>query len=251
MQDASPRNLPNDAAKKLRPGAEHYTAYVGPPTQWDFMGATQFRLLTALGLREHHKLLDVGCGSLRAGRILIPYLLPGNYYGIEPNRWLVEEAITREIGSEIVRMRCPSFLYASDFSVDAFGVAFDFIVAQSIFSHAGPDIVALALSQFAKTLSPSGLVLATFVHPERLPSAPQEALGWTYPGCTTYPAQHIDRLISDAGLIGRSLPWFHPRQTWYAMAISRDAMPPQDLDRHLSGVVLRDPEFRGSDAATI
>lgn len=251
MEDQSPRSLPIAAAKKLKSGAEHYSAYVGPPTQWDFMGATQFRLLTALGLREHHKLLDVGCGSLRAGRILIPYLLPGNYYGIEPNRWLVEDAIARETGPEIIRMRRPVFRYASDFSVDAFGVAFDFIVAQSIFSHAGPDLVAIALSQFAKTLSPSGLVLATFVHPERRPNAPQEAPGWTYPGCTTYPALHIERLMSDAGLIGRCLPWFHPRQSWYVMALDPDALPPQDSDRHLSGVVLRDPQFSGSGVGTV
>jgi SAM-dependent methyltransferase len=58
-----------------------------------FMGATQFRLLTTLGLREHHSLLDFGCGSLRAGRLLIPYLLPGRYYGLEPNRCLIEDGI--------------------------------------------------------------------------------------------------------------------------------------------------------------
>jgi len=52
---------------KLKPGDDHHMAYVGPPTQHDFMGATQFRLLCTLGLRAHHRLLDFGCGSLRAG----------------------------------------------------------------------------------------------------------------------------------------------------------------------------------------
>jgi cyclopropane fatty-acyl-phospholipid synthase-like methyltransferase len=61
-------------ASKLNPGDKHYKAYVGPPTQYDFMGATQFRLLCTLGLREQHKVLDFGCGSLRAGRLLLSYL---------------------------------------------------------------------------------------------------------------------------------------------------------------------------------
>ncbi len=88
----STRQIPSQEVRALAPGSDHYTAYVGPPQDYDFMGATQFRLLTTLGLRDHHRLLDFGCGSLRAGRLLIPYLNPGNYYGIEPNRWLIDDA---------------------------------------------------------------------------------------------------------------------------------------------------------------
>ncbi|MFP8873463.1 MAG: hypothetical protein VCB42_02780, partial [Myxococcota bacterium] len=84
----STRHVSSEEARTLEPGSEHYTAYVGPPRDYDSMGATQFRLLCTLGLREHHRLLDFGCGSLRAGRFLIPYLKPGHYHGVEPNRWL-------------------------------------------------------------------------------------------------------------------------------------------------------------------
>ena len=76
------RALSRDEAKALPPGAHHYTAFVGRADQYDFMGATQFRLLTTLGLREHHAVLDFGCGSLRAGRLLIPYLNEGRYHGL-------------------------------------------------------------------------------------------------------------------------------------------------------------------------
>jgi len=78
---------------KLKAGDNHYMAYVGPPTQYDFMGATQFRLLCTLDLRANHYLLDFGCGSLRAGRLFISYLDEGRYFGIEPNKWLIEDAI--------------------------------------------------------------------------------------------------------------------------------------------------------------
>ena len=57
-------------------GSRHYRAYVGPPDQFDFMGATQFRLLTTLGLREHHSVLDFGCGSLALAAFSFPISCP-------------------------------------------------------------------------------------------------------------------------------------------------------------------------------
>src|SRR5260221_10635897 len=64
--------------------AEDYRAFVGPEDGYDRMSAMQFNLLTFLGLREDHYPLYIGCGSLRAGRLFIPYLKPGRYFGIEP-----------------------------------------------------------------------------------------------------------------------------------------------------------------------
>lgn len=248
MDDIRTRDLSAEAARTLSPGADHYTAYVGPPAQWDFMGATQFRLLTTLGLRQDHKVLDVGCGSLRAGRFLVMYLAAGHYFGIEPNRWLVEDAIARELGPSLVEMKKPNFLHVDDFGADRFGETFDFIVAQSIFSHAGPELVEKAFDQFARTLKDDGLALVTFIHPEQAPSVPVAAPGWTYPGCVTYPPQRIMDLVAGAGLFGRRLPWYHPRQSWYALARNGAALPPPEFDRFLAGAVLRDPEFAASTA---
>src|SRR5262245_3439726 len=106
----------------LRPGAAHYRAYVGPPLDYDLIGASQFRLLTALGLRSFHRCLDLGRGSLRAGRLLIPYLEPGNYFGIEPNMWLVDDAVRLELGRDILQAKQPRFDKNSDFNCAVFGV---------------------------------------------------------------------------------------------------------------------------------
>src|SRR5437667_11270715 len=105
----------------LAAGAPHYRAYVGPPERYDVMAATQFHLLTSLGLRDFHTLLDIGCGSLRLGRLAIPYLRPGRYHGLEPNRWLVDEGISRECGGDLVRIKQPSFRHDDDFSLTRFG----------------------------------------------------------------------------------------------------------------------------------
>ena len=82
----------------------YYRYAVGMRHGYDRMAAVQLSLLWALGLREQHTLCDVGCGSLRGGRLLIPYLAPGNYYGIEPNQRLVADAIEHEVGAELLML---------------------------------------------------------------------------------------------------------------------------------------------------
>lgn len=246
MDDASgTRKMAPEAARALRPGDDHYTAFVGPPAQYDFMGATQFRLLTALGLRSHHRVLDFGCGSLRAGRLLIPYLDRGGYHGVEPNRWLVEEAIEREVGRDLVRIKAPRFDDNDAFRADVFGQSFDFIVAQSIFSHTSADLVVPALRNFASVLAPGGLVCCTFV---AAPASERERHkpGWTYPQCVRFTDGEVGAFFAEAGLRRLRLDWYHPRQVWYLGARDAADLPSGDDLRHLTGAVSRAPEFTAS-----
>ena len=81
--------------KHLDVGARHHRAWVGSPDNYDLSSALQFSLLTSLGLRENHTLLDIGCGSLRGGRLALMYLLPEHYYGIEPEQWLIDEGFKK------------------------------------------------------------------------------------------------------------------------------------------------------------
>jgi SAM-dependent methyltransferase len=228
------RDLSEEEAKALRPASEHYTAFVGPPDQYDFMGGTQFALLFLLGLREHHKVLDFGCGSLRAGRLLIPYLKPGGYYGIEPNAWLIEDAVARQLGG-MERLKKPHFSDSDRFEADVFGERFDFILAQSIFSHSGPALTRKALLSFARSLAPEGLCVMTFIEGDE--DTPE---GWFYTGLTSrgtvrYRPSLILSMAMDAGFVAVRLPWKHPRQTWWLMG---HQLPPPD---ELSDLVGRLP----------
>lgn len=199
----------------LKAGENHHRAYVGPPNDYDLIAALTVGLLFASGLREIHKLLDMGCGSLRSGRLLIPYLRPGNYYGIEPNRWLVEAGIEQELGHNIIELKQPSFSHVSDFSAESFGVQFDFTLAQSIFSHTYPDLTVAGLSGIARALAPDGVLLATFVE-----GAPLEReSGWLYPGIVPYHWEEISRMTMEAGLVAKLVRWPHPRQSWFVAGL--------------------------------
>jgi SAM-dependent methyltransferase len=142
------------------------------------MGATQFRLLCTLGLRAEHRLLDFGCGSLRAGRFLISYLDAGNYYGVDPNQWLIDEAIEQVVGPGLIEIKQPIFDHNDRFEVAHLDTDFDVIVAQSIFSHTCPTVAAKLLGEFAGVLRPGGRIVATFVEGPDEPEAPD----WVYPG---------------------------------------------------------------------
>lgn len=208
------------------------------------MGATQLSLLFALGLRDRHKLLDLGCGSLRAGRLLIPYLSRGCYFGLEPNRWLVEDAIERQLGRDILRVKEPRFLHHDTFTCAEFGEEFDYILVQSIFSHCGADLLAQILAELSRVLAPNGIVAATFVEGA---DAEAESSGWVYPDSVSYTKNEIADQISRCGLFCKRLRWYHPRQRWYVLARSVERLPTLAQAEALHGMVLFAPEFRESD----
>lgn len=194
----------------LTPGSEHYRAYVGPPEDYDLVAAMSFGLLTSLGLRGRHTLLDVGCGSCRLGRLLIPYLNYGMYYGLEPNQWLVEEGVAKEVGNDLVRIKGPTFCFTDAVSKIEKSEFFDFAIAQSIFSHCGKDLLGQHLFDISNTLKPCGALLATFL----IGSADTDKEGWIYPDCVAYSLDGIKAIAKENGLDFYLLDWLHPRQSW-------------------------------------
>jgi len=205
--------------RSLPIGARHYRAYVGPPEKYDLVAAMQFNLMTHLGLREFHYLLDVGCGSLRAGRLFIPYLLPGHYYGIEPQAWLIEEGIKNELGRDILQVKQPVFGYDSSFNCLYFNQKFDFVMAQSIFSHASRSQIQECLFNIEKCLQPNGVMAATFVKGD----ANYIGKGWVYPECVEYTLDQMVQLARAVGLTAHSIDWHHPNgQTWILITRPRN-----------------------------
>ncbi|MHC4824116.1 MAG: class I SAM-dependent methyltransferase [Planctomycetota bacterium] len=212
----------------LGPGDSHYRAYVGPPLDYDLVSAMVFNLLTCLGLRQDQRVLDIGCGSLRIGRLLIPYLNKGNYVGVEPNEWLVQDGICNEIGEDQIRLKEPRFSFRTDLEEFTEPLHCDFAFAQSIFSHCGLDLIRAWLQQARPHLKQTGALLGTFL----VGDEDFEGSGWVYPECVEFRAETIAGLAEECGYGFDLLDWAHPRQTWALFS-----MPEHDKSMATNGAI--------------
>src|SRR5437762_12349799 len=115
----------------------------------------------------------------------------------------------------LVQIKRPTFFF-SDLpdTVTQAKMAFDFAVAQSIFSHCGLDLIKGWLSAISRSLAQDGALLATFLPAEEDCSV----TGWNYPQCVNYRPATLERAAADVNLRFEILDWKHPRQTWALFA---------------------------------
>jgi SAM-dependent methyltransferase len=181
-----------------------------------------FNLLTNLGLRGKHRLLDVGCGSLRIGRLLIPYLDAGNYTGVEPNVDIFEAGLEAELGRDIVRVKRPSFHMADNAAVLPTDARYDYVLAQSIFSHTSRGLMQGWLDGVSQRLAPGGVLAATYIRGEK----DYAGDAWWYPGPVTFRFETLQACGQEAGLRCVPLEWRHPHgQTWLLFVRAEAAIP--------------------------
>jgi SAM-dependent methyltransferase len=130
---------------------------------WAGTGKLQQEFLVARGLAPTSKLLDVGCGALRAGILLAKYLEPGGYYGIDVNESLIRAALVHELPLAGIEDRVPAGnLRVTDRFECDFGVPFDYAIAQSVFTHLPLNHIRLCLFQLSRVMAPGGRFYATF-----------------------------------------------------------------------------------------
>lgn len=181
---------------------------VGGPRSYDVVTAGAFNLLTSLGLREHHRLLDIGCGPLRIGRLLIPYLEQGRYVGMEPNADALAAGIEMHLDERLRERRRPRLIESADPDRIPDEAPFDFMLAQSVFSHTGRDLLEGWLRGVGRTLATDGALAATYV-----PGADQDFEGWTQRFVTHSP-DTLGALGDRHGLRFTPIAWRHPGQAW-------------------------------------
>jgi len=210
--------------KQLKTGDRHYRHWVGPAWAYSHKSAMQFVTLANLGLREQHNLLDIGCGSLRAGKLFIPFLKIGNYYGLEPEKWVLEEGIEHELGQGIIDLKKPKFTYNYDFDLTEFkDTKFDFVLAQSVFSHTTRKQIRQCLQSVKNHLKPDGIFVFNFG--EGPDSDPEE---WVYPGCCTYSENLMRFFVENSGMkMQRIRDKVFSGQDWFIAAL-----PSCDLDSY-------------------
>lgn len=138
----------------------------GPLRKFESVGRNQLSILLRNGLDFDSKVLDVGCGCLRAGYWLINFLEPGRYFGIEPNRDMLEAGKEVVVTPPVLEAKRPRFDCNADFDFTVFDEQFDFILARSIWTHASPGQIETMLDQFLATTSSGGTFL-TSIKPTR------------------------------------------------------------------------------------
>jgi len=141
-------------------GVDHRRAVGG---MWHEMGWFQLGYMVGAGLRPHHRLLDVGCGSMRGGRLFARYLDRGNYWGFDKEQALVE-AGWRVLARAGLTSKQPHLHVVRDFDLLRFSddLFFDFALAQSVFTHLLPDQILACLRAVIPRLKLSGEFHATF-----------------------------------------------------------------------------------------
>ncbi|MEV5412629.1 class I SAM-dependent methyltransferase [Thermopolyspora sp. NPDC052614] len=109
--------------------------------RWVALGQMQFDYLVGHGLQPAHRMLEIGCGNLRAGRLFIDYLEPGNYYGIDISPDILisaQDTLTEyDLAAKLpylTPVRDLRFAFLPDRH-------FDVVHAHSVFSHSPIEVI--------------------------------------------------------------------------------------------------------------
>jgi SAM-dependent methyltransferase len=134
----------------------------GPRFNFEQVGRLGFEVLLKEGLRPSSRVLDVGCGALRLGYWLMRFLDPGCYFGIEPQREMLQVGLDEMVEPEVVARAGARFDHNTDFDFSVFGESFDYAFARSVWTHASKPQIAAMLESFARTGAPGAVFMASF-----------------------------------------------------------------------------------------
>lgn len=152
------------AAGETDPTTEyHHHLYCGT---WS-AGREQMDYLARRGLEPGHRVLDFGCGAMRAGIWLVRYLNAGNYFGLDAHRPSLDAAARYEIPLHGLEDKRPRLLHSTNAQVDHFGVQFDFVLLMAVMIHLTPDAQKQILNRITGVLAPGGRIVVWRV-PENL-----------------------------------------------------------------------------------
>ena len=139
-------------------------AAVGSKThdRWLALGQMQFDYLREHGLSPDLRMLDIGCGNLRAGWRFIEYLDTGHYYGIDISPDILIAAKST-VASRALQEKLPHLTITQNLTFDFLPDAhFDVVHAHSVFSHSPIEVIEECFAHVGRILRPDGFFDFTF-----------------------------------------------------------------------------------------
>jgi SAM-dependent methyltransferase len=137
----------------------------GPAKFFETAGRKQLTTLLSEGLTPTSKVLDIGCGCLRGGYLLIHFLDKGCYFGIEPNTEMLDAGMRILLEPELLDLKTPRFDPNSNFDFSIFEVKFDYLVARSIWTHASKQQIQTMLDGFVGSGNTNGIFITSYIRP--------------------------------------------------------------------------------------
>jgi SAM-dependent methyltransferase len=136
--------------------------------QWLEFGKMQFDYLVKHGLGPADRVLEIGCGNLRAGRLLIDYLETGNYYGIDISGDILISA-EHVLSQARLQDKLPRLALTGDLTFDFLpDNHFTVIHANSVFTHCPIEIIDECFANIGRIMAPDGFFDFTFyAHDDR------------------------------------------------------------------------------------
>ncbi|MGP4026088.1 class I SAM-dependent methyltransferase [Actinomadura sp. 3N407] len=130
--------------------------------RWLKLGQMQFDYLREHGLKPGDRMLEIGCGNLRAGWRFIDYLDSGNYYGIDISPDILLAAQNTLVRQEL-RDKLPHLTLVDDLKLRFLpSEHFSVVHAHSVFSHSPLEVIDECLANIGRVMVPGGFFDFTF-----------------------------------------------------------------------------------------
>lgn len=135
-------------------------ALVGPPRLWEMKRTFQIGFLQQeAGLKPHHRVLDVGCGTLRGGVPMIQYLDEGQYVGVDVRADAIAQAC-EELRDHGLSEKDAVLVYAGSLERLELRPRFDYVWAFSVFMHLDDANLHALLAFARRALADGGVFYA-------------------------------------------------------------------------------------------
>jgi cyclopropane fatty-acyl-phospholipid synthase-like methyltransferase len=120
-------------------------------------------LLLKEGLKPSHKVVDYGCGSLRLGNQLIPYLSKGNYIGLDRTDFFFNIGI-KNFDDKLIKDKSPSLKVINESTIKKISeLQIDYIISMAVLIHIPPKEVFYFFENIVKLMNSNTKAYIDFI----------------------------------------------------------------------------------------